>query len=184
VTEPWRESLTIGPAFALGLLPGAGVALALRAEIHPPSLFPFELGGAIWLDARAEPAGAASPSPKGATVSLSYGFVGLCPLAWGTGGTRLRGCADLGVGALRSVGYGFARASGAGSEQPVVQAALAGRVTRRLVGPLEIGLGLSLLVPLHRVRLFYLDAAGAEQELFRMAAVAGLVDAGIGVAFP
>ncbi|APR78066.1 Hypothetical protein A7982_03413 [Minicystis rosea] len=184
VREPWRASLAVGPAGALGLLPGPGLALALRGELIPPRLFPFELGGAVWLDARATPAGASGSAAKGALVSLSYGMVGVCPLAWSSGGTRVRGCLDVAVGALRAVGYGFTHPAGAGQEQPVVQASVAGRVTQRLVGPLEIGVGLAVLVPLHRVRLFYLDADDHEQELFRMAAVAGMADAGIGLAFP
>jgi hypothetical protein len=182
--EPWRDSLSVGPAFSLGLLPRAGFGLSLRGEITPPSLFPFEIGGAVWLDGRAEPAGAVSPSAKGAVLSLAYGLIGACPLSWRQGGTHLRACAELEIGAIRSVGYGFTSGSGLGQEQPIVQASLAGRVSRRLVGPLEIGLGLALAVPLHRVRFFYTDAANAEQELFRTGAVAGLVDAGLGVSFP
>ena len=59
-----------------------------------------------------------------------------------------------------------------------------GRLAQRIVGPLELALGLGLVVPFERVRFFYLDASGQEQELFRMSAVAGVVDVGLGVAFP
>jgi hypothetical protein len=182
--EPWREGLSIGPALALGLLPGAAFAVTLRGEITPPGLFPFEIGGAVFLDAHATPAGAPSLSSKGATLSLSYGILGLCPLAWRSGGTRLAACAEIQVGALRAVGYGFATGSGVGHEQAVVQASLAGRVARRLVGPLEIGLGLGLVVPLRPVSVYFVDAAGTQEELFRTGAVAGTVDAVLGVAFP
>jgi hypothetical protein len=181
--EPWRASVALGPVAAIGLLPGVGFGVALRGELTPPALFPFEIGGAVWLDARAEPAGAASPATKGAVLSLAYASLGLCPLHWSSGGTRLRGCADLDVGAVRAVGFGFA-SGGAGDEQVVAQATVAGRVTQRLVGPLELGLGLGLMAPLHRVRFFYVDAAQAEQELFRMSAVAGRLDLGLGLAFP
>jgi hypothetical protein len=179
--EPWRESLAVGPQVAAGLLPRAGVALALRGEIVPPSFVPIELGGAVWLDAHAD---AGASTSKGATLSLAYGLLGICPLAWGPGATRVRGCADLEVGAIRAVGYGFTMSNGTGQEQPVVQAQVAGRVTRRLVGPLDIGVGLGLLVPFERARFFYVDASGGQQELFRTAPVAGVVDASVGLAFP
>jgi len=179
--EPWRESLSLGGAVAAGLLPRAGVALSLRGEIVPPSFFPIEIGGAVWLDATAS---AASGPSRGATLSLSYAMLGLCPLAWSAGGTSVRACAELEVGAIRSVGFGFAGGTGAGQEQPVGQVGVTGRVSRRLVGPLEIGIGLGLVVPFDRARFFYVDAAGNPQELFRMAAVAAVVDGAIGVAFP
>jgi hypothetical protein len=180
--SPWEESLAIGAASGLGLLPGATIALSLRADLTPPKLFPFEIGGAVWLDARAEPPGS-SGSTKGAMLALAYGMIGACPLFHRSGGTRLAGCAELGVGAVRSVGYGFNKESGVAAEQPVVNAGLAGRVTQTIVGPLEIGIGLSLVVPLRRARFYYVDAANEERELFRTAPVAGLFDAAVGLAF-
>ena len=78
-----------------------------------------------------------------------------------------------------------AAASFATKEEAIAYiASLAGRVTRRLVGPLEIGLGIGLVVPLRPTRVYYVDAAGSQQELFRMGAVAGVVDVGLGVGFP
>jgi hypothetical protein len=183
-TKPWHESLSLGPLLAFGLLPGAGVAVALRAEIIPPSLFPFEIGGVVFLDARAAPAGAMSPDTKGAVLGLAYGMIGACPLAWSGGGFRVAGCAELAVGAFRAVGYGFATGSGASQEQPVVQATVAGRVTRRLVGPLEIGLGIGLVVPLRRVHVYATDASGNQEDLFRASAVAGVADGTLGLGFP
>ncbi len=182
--EPWHASIAAGSAFALGLLPGAAFALEVRGEITPPSFIPVEIGGAVFVDASAAPAGAAGASAKGATLSLSYGTIGLCPLSWRSGGTHLAGCAELGLGALRAVGYGFATGSGVGQAQPVVQASVTGRVARRLVGPLELGLGVGLAVPLRPVLVYSVDAAGAQQELFRTGPVAGVIDAGVGVAFP
>jgi hypothetical protein len=179
--RPWRESVSVGPAVAAGLLPGVAVGLSLRGEIVPPAFFPIELGGVVWLDGRAT---APSAPTRGATLSLAYGMVGICPLVWGPGATVLRGCADLALGAVRAVGFGFSGSNAAGQEQPVVQAQVAGRVTRRIVGPLDLGIGLGLWVPFQRAQLYYLDAAGNQQELFRTAPVVGVVDASVGLAFP
>ncbi len=110
-------------------------------------------------------------------------MIGLCLLTWGAGGARVRGCAELDVGAMRSVGYGFT-ARNASQGQAIAQGAVAGRVTQRIVGPLEIGVGLGIVVPFDPARFFYVDAAGNQQELFHMAAVAGVVDASVGLSFP
>lgn len=174
--EPWGESVGVGPVFAAGLLPGASAGVSLRGEITPPRLFPIDVGGAVWLDAATDVAG------RGATLSLSYGFLSLCPLTVGTGGTRLRACGGVQVGAIRASGHGFLVSGG--QEHVVVQPALEGRLTRRLLGPLELGIGLGVAFPLVRTRLFYLDGSGAEQELYRTGAVAGILDASLGVALP
>jgi hypothetical protein len=179
--EPWRESISLGPALVAGLLPKIGVAAFLRGEIVPPRFVPIELGGAVWLNAQADASTAAS---KGATLSLAYGMLGLCPLVYRTELTTVRGCAEVAVGALRAVGHGFTSSNAAGQEQPVAMGSLAGRVSRRLIGPLEIGVGLGLVVPFTRPRFFYVDAAKNQQELFRIAPVAGVVDASVGLAFP
>jgi hypothetical protein len=111
-------------------------------------------------------------------------MVGLCPITWARGGTRISGCADLEVGVIRSIGYGFTTPGGAGQTQPLVQLAVAGRMSRRLVGPLQLRVGLGVAALLDRPRFYYLDAAGAEQDLFRPSPVALFTDAGLALAFP
>jgi hypothetical protein len=179
--EPWRTSVTAGPLLALGLLPGAGYGLSLRGEIIPPKLFPFELGGTVFLDAHAD---VSSQSVEGASVELSYGFLGACPLALRADAWRVAACAEVGVGAVRAVGTGFALPGAGTKEQAYVHAGLAGRVARRIVGPLEVGVGVGLLIPLRPAQVQYEDKLGNTQELFHMSAVAGVFDASVGLAFP
>lgn len=179
--KPWKADLAVGASVSAGLVPKAGIALSLRGEIVPPSFVPIEIGADLTRDAAAFAPGSAT---KGATLSLAYGTIGVCPLVWEHGATRVRGCLDLGAGSIRSVGSGFSGVNGAGQEQPVIHGAAAGRVSHRLVGPLELGVGLGLLVPFRRARFFYVDAAGDQQELYRMAPVAGLIDATVGLSFP
>jgi hypothetical protein len=172
----WRTSVALGGAVAVGLLPGARGALVLRGDVTPPGFVPIQLGGALWSTARVDSGG------KGATLSLAWGTLSVCPLslAWGT--TGLRACAGAALGAVRARGYGFKLSTGAA--QVVAAGVVEGRMTQRLVGPMELGLGLGLLVPFERARAFYLDASGAEQEIARTGAVAGVLDLGVGVAFP
>ena len=174
--RPWRTSLDVGGAVTAGLLPDAGLGLSLRAELTPPWLFPIEIGGTVWATARA-----GTPA-RGADLSLSWGALAACPLTWEHGRTRVRGCAGGLVGALRVAGSGFRVSST--REEPVVAFSLGGRVTWRLAGPLQVGVGIALLAPLERARVFHLDAAGAERELFRAEPVAGVLDAAIGLGFP
>jgi len=175
--EPWRERLELSIAMALGLLPGVAGGLSLRGEIAPPSFVPVALGAGVWLPDEAE------TGPKGSLVSMSYGLLGLCPSARSKKtGTTLRGCALIEAGAIQAKGHGFRISRG--EQLAIVQAAVEGRLSQALVGPLEIGLGLGAVVPIRRARFFYLDASGQEQELFRMSAVAGVLDMGVGVAFP
>lgn len=175
-SPPWRQSIGLGAVVAAGLLPGVGAGLSLRAEVTPPWFVPIELGGVVWGSARAESAG------RGADLSLSWGVLSLCPLTWEGALTRLRGCAGAAVGALRAQGFGFASSST--REDVVAELVLGARVTRRLVGPLQVGLGLALLAPLQRARVFSVDASGTEHDIFLAAAVAGMLDGEIGLAFP
>jgi hypothetical protein len=122
----------------LGLLPGVAFGVALRGEVTPPGLFPFELGGVFFPEVHALPAGASGASTQGALVGLSFATVGVCPLAWRSDGTRLAACAELSVGAARAVGYGFASGSGAGEAEAIADASVTGRVARRIVGPLGL----------------------------------------------
>jgi hypothetical protein len=172
---PWTVRLDAGPAFALGLLPGAAVGLTLRAELAPPGLVPFELGGTAWLDAR-------TSGSKGAIVSFSSARLGLCPLALTRPSTSLRGCAAIDVGAIRAEGVGLVHPTG--EETAVASGALSGRIFQRIAGPFEAALGLGLVAPFDRARFLYRDAEGVQRELYRVGPVAAALDVGLGVAFP
>jgi hypothetical protein len=178
--DPWRALAALGPAVMVGLLPKVGGAGSLRAEITPPSFVPIAIGGTAWLSVDA---GAPSDARKGATVSISYATLGLCPLGYRMNAMRFRGCADLAVGAIRSIGQGFA-ATNVGGELPFAAAMLSGRASFRIVGPLDVGVGLSLTVPFTRPEFVYTDASKAQEELFRLGPVAGVFDAAIGMNFP
>jgi hypothetical protein len=68
--------------------------------------------------------------------------------------------------------------------QLVADGVVEGRLTRRLLGPLELGLGLGLHVGLARARIAYTDATGVERELTRTGPVGAVFDLGAGLSFP
>ncbi len=133
--------------------------------------------GVTWVDAKTQ------AGTKGANISLSYALAGLCPLGWNPGRARLRACADVELGAIRADGFDFPPLARNG-ESFVAQGELEGRLGVRLAGPLTAELGLGFIVPFNRADFFYLDASEKRQDLYKVAAVAGIVDAALGVAFP
>ncbi|WP_437974061.1 hypothetical protein WMF11_36575 [Sorangium sp. So ce295] len=172
---PWRVEVGAGPLFGLGLLPSPGIAAALRARLTPPRSWSFEVGGAIWLPNEAT-TGASSTR-----FSWGEGFVSACPVSLG-GETRLSACAGVRLGALQvgGLGFGVDRAD----ERLTAGGALDVRLTRQLAGPLTVGGGLGLIVPIVRDTFYYIDAQGRDREVFRMAPLAGAADVLLGVDFP
>ncbi|WP_437852214.1 hypothetical protein [Sorangium sp. So ce363] len=172
---PWRVEVGAGPLFGLDLLPSPGIAAALRARLTPPRSWSFEVGGAIWLPDEAT-TGASSTR-----FSWGEGFVSACPVSLG-GETRLSACAGVRLGALQvgGLGFGVDRAD----ERLTAGAALDVRLTRQLAGPLTVGGGLGLIVPIVRDTFYYIDAQGRDREVFRMAPLAGAADVLLGVDFP
>lgn len=174
--EPFRAGIHLGAVFALGLLPEPGVGLALRGRLTPPRWPTFELGGALWAANQAESGGV------GARFSLAEGFVTGCAPAVTALGFELSGCLGLRAGVLRVGGFGFDLAQS--PERPTFAASLEGRVRRRLVGPLVLAVGPGLLAPIVRDRFFYSVDAGPRLQVFRMAPLAGTLEATLGLEFP
>lgn len=173
---PWRASVQAGVITVLGLLPRLGGGAMIRARIEPPRFWAFELGGLLLFpnDAR--------QGVLGATFQLAVASLAACPLEARAFGSELSLCAGAELGAIGTSGFGFDLPKT--KEQVAFDVTLEGRVRRRLVGPLVAAAGLGLHVPVVRDRFYYLDAAGAEREVFRMSAVAGAADLSIGAELP
>jgi hypothetical protein len=174
--KPWHTGFELGPTFALGLLPGIGVGATVRARLEPPWGPVIELGGAVYAPSDAD------VGDQGATFFLAEGFLGLCPLRSRVVGFQVEGCLSFAAGALRSGGFGFPLSSA--KEQLVLNPTLEGRLRRRIVGPLTIGLGIALAAPIVRDRFFFRTPAGEEREVFRMSAVALTADTTVGIELP
>ncbi|MFT3776319.1 MAG: hypothetical protein QM820_64060 [Minicystis sp.] len=172
---PWRFGLTAGSAAGFGLLPRVAAGFVLRAHLVPPRWPAIVAAAFIW------PGNAVTAGSIGADFTLAYGALSVCPGITAFD-TVFEACGGVHVGALRVGGLGFPFAYT--QEQPVFDLALEGRVRRRLVGPLLVIGGASLVVPLRRDRFVYFDAQGVERDVFQMSRIAGVLDLGLGLELP
>ncbi|APR81246.1 Hypothetical protein A7982_06593 [Minicystis rosea] len=171
----WHFGVTAGAALGFGLLPRVGSGIALRAHVVPARWPSIEIGAVVW------PGHTITAGPVSAGFTLAYGTLAVCP-GLTLAGTLLEACAGVHAGALRVGGFGFALSYQ--QEQIVIDATVEARVRRRIVGPLLIAGGASMVVPMRRDRFYYLDAQGAERDVFQMSPVAGVLDLGLGVELP
>lgn len=114
--------------------------------------------------------------------SLLSGGLGLCPLNAHVRWLEVRACADLQLGRLSARGAGFDVDTGASAL--VALAGVDGRVLARLAGPLAVGVGLAVEVPLRRGRVVYSLPSGSQAQAFQMSPVAAVGELGLVVRLP
>lgn len=170
--RPFRAHLSVGPVLAFGLLPSVGVGARVRAAVTPPGLFPFEIGGDLFVPSRAEQANV------GIEVFTASGRLRACPLAPSRRPWSLLACGGFELGALRGGGFGFP--TNRGGELLTAAASLGGRVQVHIAGGFVASLGLDLSVPFRRARVTYGAPDGSRRELFVTAPVTGAADLGLG----
>jgi hypothetical protein len=173
---PWSAGAEAGVIGGIGMLPSAALGVAFRGRVTSPRWPSFEVGGAVWIHQ------AAAPGPVGATFTLGWGSLAVCPLEVERSGNGLRLCLGGVAGALRADTVGLSPPQHL--EQLVLDVDAEVRYRRRLVGPLVASAGFGLLVPTRRDQFFYVDAAGVRRDVFRMTAVAGSAEVTLGVALP
>lgn len=174
----WGLGIVGGGVVGLGVLPGVALGATLHIDVTPPGFVPIELGVVIFRDARGE-----LRDGGGADLSLAWGELGLCPEI-GAGETEagwLRACGLVQVGAIQSRGFGFDRSFD--SDDAIVNAAARARLALRLTGGLMLSAAGTLGVPLLRRGFEAREAGGEIREVFRMAAVLGLLEVGVGGEF-
>lgn len=172
----WQVGVDAALAFGIGILPEP--SLGLRA-----SLF-LQLGGGTKIFV----AGSAwskqtsvTGADQGATLTLATLGLGVCPWQTGWGAWALRTCARGDVGRLEARGFGFTRSLG--QDRLTADAAVAGEVQRRIVGPLYAGVAAELVVPLIRDRIAYSGSSGEVGTIFRPAPLAGVGTFRLGCVF-
>ena len=175
-SAPWRFEGSGGAIGGMGVLPGMAVGVIAKLRVTPPRWPTIELGGAFWLPDR-RVIGAV-----GASFSLGWGSLMVCPLGLGAAGNRAELCVGGLAGSLRAEGVGLESSSP--SEQPELDVGTELGYRRRLIGPLTVSLGLALFVPIVRARFYYADSHGQRRDLFQQAPIAGTLEATVGLAAP
>jgi hypothetical protein len=175
----WRFDGASSLLGGAGLQPGPSLGLAGSAILEPPGVFGFltvEGYGALWVD---ETATAPDGSTR-ATFSLAYLGGGFCPLRLHARRVDLFGCGSGQLGYFKSA----SAAAAPNHEQVYLAAAVDGHVSLRLVGPFTLRGGAALVVPIVRDTIPYARPDGSQAAFFRLSAVAGTADLGLGLAFP
>ncbi len=175
--RPWGFEGDVRATLGLGLMPGVALGVGVGVAVQPPGFWFTELDGELWATRRAS-----SPEGRsGSDFSLASVALYLCPLSLGYSRLRVQGCVGQRVGRLVAQGFGFDR----DQREPrvVYNPGMRARLSARLVGPLVLGAGVGVEVPLTRDRFVATRADGTVQELYRMAPVAGTAEIVLGVGF-
>lgn len=169
----WRVGLHAGGVAGLGMLPELAPGATMHVDVTPPGFVPIELGATLFRTATA-----GLRDGGGADLSLAWGEAALCPELWSADGAWVRGCGGVQVGTVHSRGFGFDRSFD--TEDVVASALLRARTGLRVAGPLTVSLGATLGVPVLRQTFEARAASGETREVFRMTAVTGLLEVGLG----
>ena len=172
----WQLGVRAGPSAAVGLLPEVGFGVNAAVVIEPPWLFAVEASGTLYLPRAA--------TLEGHSADFALAYVGLapCPLRQRFAALSLSLCAEVQLGRLWADGED---ALGPWQQhQLVVNLAPRARAEYRIVGPLELGLGLGAAFPLLRDSFTLNLDDGGRGELFRLPPVAAQTDLAVGLQFP
>ncbi len=170
--KAWNAAFLGGPSLSFGALPNVGVGLQIRALVTPVPVFAFQIGGSVWAPQTA------SFGATGGQFFLATGALSACPITGVVRGLRYAACAGAEAGLLHAGGVGFPVQLQ--RDNPIVNGVLEARVVRAFAGPLAGSLGLGLSFPFVQRQYYYLDAAGAEREVFQASPVIGVVDLLVG----
>jgi hypothetical protein len=173
--DGWQLGVRAGPSATVGLLPEIGFGVTAAVLVEPPWLIALEASAAIYLPR--------SASLEGHSADFALGYVGLapCPLHHRFADLALALCAEVQLGRLWADGVD---ARGPWQRhQLVANLAPRARADYRIVGPLQLGLGLGAAIPLVRepFRLHLDDES--DGELFRLPPVAAQADLAVGLTF-
>ena len=169
---PWRLSLAVEGAFALGMLPGFAPGLELGFGAKAPTLPELRLF-AGWFAPREQRAAALD---SGARFDALYVGLEVCPLEHEHGAIQWSLCAGQALGRVRAKAFGFDENS---SINHLTYAFLArGALQLALASHWALRVGLRAEVPLTRGAFGYGTPEG-RQLLFQPGPVAAVLDLGL-----
>jgi hypothetical protein len=171
--EPWQGVLEVSAGLYAGLLPNVAPGFSMRAIVAPPaSRLAFELGGTYFLT---QSVGVSASSQ--ATFSLALAEVGLCTTPPNRA-VALWGCAGGEIGRLGAAGSNLPNQKS--YDRWTVDLGARGTASFRAGERWLFSVSLAVVVPLARDTF---NAGDPQREVFRMSAVAGAGDFGVGYSF-
>jgi hypothetical protein len=177
-TSKWDVQGFVGPGITVGLVPDVGWGITGGGLVGSP--LPF-VGGKATATYVFE---TAVPVEGGASVRMSalLGSLAYCPLLLRDARFSVAVCAGGASGLIfvRGVGFAVARSELRGTIAAQVDA----RASVRLVGPLTVGMGADVLVPLVRDTIAFTRADGSQKAAFEPSPAAFAADISLGVRFP
>ncbi len=177
----------LGGRVALGVVPGAGIAVAASGIVVPRGFIGLLVRAAYVFPSSAAAAPGAIPA-DGARVAFSHASLGsgLCPLAHVFGRVFLTACAEGELGLLLArPSYTSASGQAAASQARATLSGGASFGASLLVaGPLSVRLGTLVQVPLLREPFSTTLATGENYEVFRQSPVTFSGELGAGLRFP
>lgn len=173
-SRPWAAGVELRGLAAWGLLPGAAVGASLAVTLEGPRGPPVVLRASLWREDEARNADGA------VDIRLVTGGLLVCPARWRRGRATFDACGGGELARLAARGAGFDRSERATlfGAYAVVEPRVAIRLGRRVTA----GAGAAAWIPVVRPALTY-DQAGTPMVLYRAAAVAVVVQAGVGLHF-
>ncbi len=174
--DPWVLGVRAGPAVGVGVLPRVAFGATAAVLVEPPWLIGIEASAAAYL-----PQTATLDAAHG-DFSLAYAAVAACPWRPRWSQLSLWVCAEIQLGRLWADG-----SDDDGDWQQhqfLANVSPRARVSYRLLGPLELGVGVGAVIPLVRDSFRVRSGDSEERELFRLSPVAAQTDISLGVQFP
>jgi hypothetical protein len=173
--ESWRGDARLAGTLTLALLPGVTPGLMAAGALKPPGFSPIELRGSAWPERRADVANG------GATFTLLLATLAVCPETPLSDAIRAHFCGGIGLGSMRARGFGFDATKQ--QAEPVMLATGELRLSLHFTKTLFADLGVGLIGAVVRPRFFYTDAAGNEQDVYRVSPVGANAEIGFGFGF-
>jgi len=171
--EPYRFVVGASAAALAGPLPGIAFGPELLFAVRPPRFVELRLRPALFPEREVT-----GPTPdQGGRLSLVSVALDVCPLEHTAGRLRLSGCLGQSVGWVRGEGFGYRQNASTGTL--IYSLGIGASALIALAGPLGLTVGVGGALPLERDTYVSRAENGATTEVFRAAAVTGMLAAGL-----
>lgn len=174
----WRSGVEGGAKLGVGLLPRVAFGAELSGYLRTASGWRMFLAFTGW-----QRQTSLDGAGRGASFQRLEVGLGLCPLTATGGRWDVAACLQGDLGRLTVAGVGFLPSSSSTQDRLVLDAGVGAALSRRLSGPLAVGLNVAVTAPLIRDQIGYGTTDGGEISIFREAPVAFIGSLRLSVVF-